>query len=692
MAISFVEVLESGPRKVKVLASDGNAYTLKGNVAWRANNPGNLRPGKLTNGLGAIGVIDTGSNGKFLVFPDAQTGARAQEALQFETPFYANKTIAQAIKRYAPAGDNNDPVAYAQRLADALGVSVDTTLSSLTPDQRAIYMQAQRGVENNTPGTIAAEDGIAVPADVIQQFSGTPLPPMDIPEVATQLDATPPPVPMPIPADRLPSAEPPPMPIPRPSPLSAGPRATAQAEAAVPSFMQPTDPVQTAALSEPAPADAPVPRPPDLLETLKARAEAAPKPQPAPMRYPTPVLDYGMKEPVVTMGARRAAEAASEASVAARGPGFHLLPTKEQAANAVVSSMSDPALFAKIKDMLRTGDPSIPPLPDGVTYDPETASFHVTQEFRDAQMAMVPKSFRSVVDDLANTLMDPKRKPDTWLPASDRPTVSPPSPQSAPQQFQPGMLGRGLPQDDLVEVLRTRAEAKQIVPALNKTTDQIGQEADNARISGYRSVQESGPAALVDAVKPRVNVSGGPDDRGAAITAPAKTLSPYPYGTDLNPGSGRVTAAPSTTYKVVDMEVSNPDYVKYISAQKADEVEAGPGSFGDLQAMIAGSPTVAPAKTITVQKRVPVVAPTPMPGRPAGIDAAVAPDPIQQMFLGTPIGKALNALNGGTLGTYRVPRVSPEVHQRLMAQQSPGSRGQDALRASGMIDEFGMIT
>lgn len=478
--------------------------------------------------------------------------------------------------------------------------------------------------------------------------------------------------------------------------IAAGPRASVPTVAAIPSFMQPTDPIQTAALPEPAPAAAPTQPAPDLIETLKARAEAAPKPLPAPMRYPTPVLDYGMKEPVVTMGARRAADAASEASVAARGPGFHLLPTKEQAANGIISSMSDPALFAKIKDMLRTGDPSMPPLPDGVTYDPETASFHVTQEFRDAQMEMVPESFRSVVDNLANTLMEPKRKPDTWLPASDRPPPSPsePSPQSAPQQFQPGMLGRGLPQDDLVEVLRTRAEAKQIVPALNRTADQIGQEADNARLSGYRSVQESGPAALIDAVRPKakINVSGSPDDRGVAVTAPPKTLSPYPYGTDLNPGSGRVQAAPSTTYKVVDMEVSNPDYVKYINAQKADAVGLGPGSFGDLQAMIAGSPTVAPAKTITVQKRVPVVAPTPMPGRPAGIDAAVAPDFVQQMFLGTPIGKALNALNGGTLGTYRVPRVSQEVHQRLMAQQSPGSRGQDALRASGMLDQFRMIT
>ena len=83
--------------------------------------------------------------------------------------------------------------------------------------------------------------------------------------------------------------------------------------------------------------------------------------------------------------------------------------------------------------------------------------------------------------------------------------------------------------------------------------------------------------------------------------------------------------------------------------------------------------------------------PVPMPGRPPALNVPTQPDFVQRMFLNTPIGKGLNALNGGKLGSYRVPRVSPQVHARLMAQQSPGSRGQDALRAAGMLDQFGMI-
>lgn len=171
-----------------------------------------------------------------------------------------------------------------------------------------------------------------------------------------------------------------------------------------------------------------------------------PEPLPAPMRYRTPVLDFGMKEPVVTMATRRAADAASNASVAGM-TGFHL-PTKEQMANGVVSSMSDPALFAKIKDMLQTRDPSIPPLPKGVTYNPETASFHVTKEFRDTMMAKVPGPLRPVVDSMANTLMEPQRKPDTWLSASAAPEAPSPMPASSAvlsPTYQPGMVGRGIP-------------------------------------------------------------------------------------------------------------------------------------------------------------------------------------------------------------------------------------------------------
>lgn len=177
---SIVQVVDSGPGYTTVLASDGQTYTLKGNAAWRNNNPGNLRPGSLTKSLGAIGVSDTKSNGKFLVFPDRSTGLKAQEALQFATPRYAQKSISDAISSYAPTGDNNNPAAYAARLAAAAGVPVTAKMSDLTPSQRSAYLAAQHGVENGGPGTIRGPEGEPVPDAIRALFGGVPLPPEPI--------------------------------------------------------------------------------------------------------------------------------------------------------------------------------------------------------------------------------------------------------------------------------------------------------------------------------------------------------------------------------------------------------------------------------------------------------------------------------------------------------------------------------
>lgn len=46
---------------------------------------------------------------------------------------YYGKTIAQYIAKYAPASDGNNPVAYAQRVASALWVNVNTKVSELDP-------------------------------------------------------------------------------------------------------------------------------------------------------------------------------------------------------------------------------------------------------------------------------------------------------------------------------------------------------------------------------------------------------------------------------------------------------------------------------------------------------------------------------------------------------------------------------
>lgn len=48
---------------------------------------------------------------------------------------YADSTIADTMKSFAPGSDGNDPVKYANTLASAVGVPVSTKISALSPAQ-----------------------------------------------------------------------------------------------------------------------------------------------------------------------------------------------------------------------------------------------------------------------------------------------------------------------------------------------------------------------------------------------------------------------------------------------------------------------------------------------------------------------------------------------------------------------------
>jgi len=194
MAIKFTEVVDSGGGWVTVRADDGNLYTLKGEAAWRGNNPGNIRPpGNKKGGSygGSIGVMDTGSNGLFLVFPDREAGNEARRRMLFSPDgSYSKMTLRDGFMRYAPPEDNNDSEAYIAALASAAGVSPDTVLGELTKKQQDALLHAQLAVEGNRPGTIMAADGTPVPASVVRQFRGAPLPPGSLPDVGSGLSVS----------------------------------------------------------------------------------------------------------------------------------------------------------------------------------------------------------------------------------------------------------------------------------------------------------------------------------------------------------------------------------------------------------------------------------------------------------------------------------------------------------------------
>jgi hypothetical protein len=66
----------------------------------RNNNPGDIEAGKFAQAHGA-----TGSDGRFAIFPDPDTGFAAMKLL-FQAPSYKGLTVAAALNKWAPPVEN----------------------------------------------------------------------------------------------------------------------------------------------------------------------------------------------------------------------------------------------------------------------------------------------------------------------------------------------------------------------------------------------------------------------------------------------------------------------------------------------------------------------------------------------------------------------------------------------------------
>ena len=147
-------------RIVTYIDKDGYAEARSGGSrSWRNNNPGNLQYTPFSLRHGAIG-----SDGTFAIFPDETTGQKAREAL-LSGESYADKPIIEAIKKYAPAENKNDPARYAKRVGSAAGVDVEKQkMADLTDEQKKKLLDTMKSEEGWLPGTVKTSEDNTHPA------------------------------------------------------------------------------------------------------------------------------------------------------------------------------------------------------------------------------------------------------------------------------------------------------------------------------------------------------------------------------------------------------------------------------------------------------------------------------------------------------------------------------------------------
>jgi len=140
-------------KKGLLVVKDSNGTKFKrssGTVAWRCNNPGNLKNGPFSRSMGSIGQDHIGH----AVFPTREHGLQAQFVLLFgEDSRYYNMTLKDAIRRYAPSGDaNNEPDKYSRWLSNKTDIDLNTKLKTLSQEKRVALLESMHIYEGYKEG------------------------------------------------------------------------------------------------------------------------------------------------------------------------------------------------------------------------------------------------------------------------------------------------------------------------------------------------------------------------------------------------------------------------------------------------------------------------------------------------------------------------------------------------------------
>ncbi|SEL78745.1 hypothetical protein SAMN05216359_1179 [Roseateles sp. YR242] len=127
------------PAQWKRYVAYADVVKVGGSLAWRANNPGNLRD------AGTKIATVTGAVGKFAVFATLEDGRKAQKALYLNK--YGDMTVKDAINKLTPPSEN-DTKKYLAELTKA-GVDTEKDVKSQI-DTLMTGVEANEGLISGT--------------------------------------------------------------------------------------------------------------------------------------------------------------------------------------------------------------------------------------------------------------------------------------------------------------------------------------------------------------------------------------------------------------------------------------------------------------------------------------------------------------------------------------------------------------
>lgn len=174
-----------------IVYTDANGLTVinkgsTGTMAWRNNNPGNIKWGDNAKSFGAIGRTATDKYGNtFAIFPDMETGYKAQRMLWKSGKWgngeyiYYNGTIEEGLNKYSPAerradGSWENPQGITPKrlrmVASRGGPSANRKVSSLTDKEFDILMsviEETEGFETGVTNVIMPAKKPVAPKEVV---------------------------------------------------------------------------------------------------------------------------------------------------------------------------------------------------------------------------------------------------------------------------------------------------------------------------------------------------------------------------------------------------------------------------------------------------------------------------------------------------------------------------------------------